>query len=124
VTHRREVTEAVIRQLPVPVDLDEAMSTWYYNLRSSGGFRLTALGYQALKTAAMNSWSVDINLRDLTKASLLALDRKLNWPYYIDARLKKLVLFSSRDAMMATLYGDIKKWLESLGSRDNDLHNP
>ena len=123
-THRREVTEAVIRQLPVPVDLDEAMSTWYYNLRSSGGFRLTALGYQALKTAAMNSWSVDINLRDLTKASLLALDRKLNWPYYIDARLKKLVLFSSRDAMMATLYGDIKKWLESLGSRDNDLHNP
>lgn len=123
-THRREVTEAVIRQLPMPVDLDEAMSTWYYNLRSSGGFRLTALGYQALKTAAMNSWSVDINLRDLTKASLLALDRKLNWPYYIDARLKKLVLFSSRDAMMATLYGDIKQWLESLEFRGNDADSP
>lgn len=123
-THRREVTEAVIRQLPVPMDLDEAMSTWYYNLRSSGGFRLTVLGYQALKTAAMNSWSVDINIRDLTKPNLLTLDRKLNWPYYIDARRKKLILFSSRDAMMATLYGDLKAWISSLGSRDNAADNP
>ena len=123
-THRREVTEAVILQLPVPMDLDEAMTTWYYNLRSSGGFRLTALGYQALKTAAMNSWSVDINIRDLTKPNLLTLDRKLNWPYYIDARRKKLILFSSRDAMMATLYGDLKAWISSLGSRDNSADNP
>ena len=107
----------------MPVDLDEAMSTWYYNLRSSGGFRLTALGYQALKTAAMNSWSIDINHRDLTKSNLLILDRKLNWPYYIDARLKKLVLFSSRDAVMATLYGDVKSWIASLGSRHSAVDN-
>lgn len=123
-THRREVTEAVIRQLPVPVDLDEAMSTWYYNLRPQGGFRLTTLGYQALNVAAMNSWSVDISLRDLTKSNLLTLDRKLRWPYYIDARRKKLVLFSSRDAVMATLYGDIKSWIESLVSRDSAADNP
>ena len=117
-THRLEVPAAIIAQLPVPLDLNEAMSTWYYNIRSSGGFRLTALGYQALKTAAINFWSVDINLRDLTKPNLLTLDRKLNWPYYIDARRKKLVLFSSRDAMMANLYGDINQWLRHLESRD------
>lgn len=90
------------------------MNTWYYNIRSQGGFRLTAMGFQALQTAAMNSWSIDINPRDLTKINLLALDRKLNWPYYIDSRRKKLVLFSSRDAMMATLYGDLQAWLHSL----------
>lgn len=123
-THRREVTAAVIQQLPLPVDIDQAMSTWYYNLRSTGGFRLTALGYQALNVAAMNSWSIDINLRDLTKTNLLTLDRKLNWPYYIDARRKKLVLFSSRDAVMATLYGDVKAWIASLGSRGSAVDNP
>ena len=122
-THRREVTAAVIHQLPVPMDIDQAMSTWYYNLRPQGGFRLTALGYQAFKIEAMNSWSVDINPRDLTKPNLLMLDRKLKWPYYIDARRKKLVLFSSRDAVMATLYGDIKSWIASLGSRHNDADN-
>ena len=123
-THRRDVTATVIQQLPVPLDLDEAMSTWYYNLRPQGGFRLTALGYQALNVAAMNSWSVDINPRDLTKSNLLTLDRKLQWPYYIDARRKKLVLFSSRDAVMATLYGDIKSWITSLGSRGSAGCNP
>ena len=123
-TQRREITEAVIALLPRPMDVGEAMGTWYYNLRSSGGFRLTELGYQALKTAAVNSWHININPRDLTKSSLLDLDRKLRWPYYIDARQKRLVLFSSRDAVMATLYGDLKTWLASLGSRHSDIDNP
>jgi hypothetical protein len=124
VAHRREVTQAVIDLLPGTVDLDEAMRTWYYNLRSSGGFRLTQAGYQALCSAAVNSWSIDIKFRDFTKPALLALDRRLRWPYYIDTRQKKLVLFSSRDAMMATLYGDIKLWIDSLGSQHNAVGNP
>jgi len=123
VTHRREVTQAVIDLLPGPMALDEAMRTWYYNLRSSGGFRLTQIGYQALGMAAVNSWSIDINFRDLTKPALLALDRRLQWPYYIDTKRKKLVLFSSRDAMMATLYGDVKLWIDSLGSQRNAVDN-
>jgi hypothetical protein len=100
------------------------MRTWYYNLRSSGGFRLTQTGYQALCSAAVNSWKIDINFRDLTKPALLSLDRRLQWPYYIDAKSKKLILFSSRDAMMATLYGDVKLWLDSLGSQRNAVDNP
>lgn len=106
------------------MDVDKALGTWYYNLRSSGGYRLTELGYQALQTAAVNSWSIEINPRDLTKTNLLDLDRKLRWPYYIDARRKRLVLFSSRDAVIASLYGDLKTWLASLGSRHSDADNP
>ena len=100
------------------------MNTWYYNLRSQGGFRLTNLGYLVLKSAAVNHWNIDINPRDLTKSNLLALDRRLQWPYYIDTRHRRLVLFSSRDAMMATLYGDITAWLASLGSRHSDAGSP
>lgn len=110
--------------MPRPVDLDEAMRTWYYNLRSTGGFRLTTVGYQALCMASVNSWSVDVNFRDLNKPALLTLDRRLQWPYYIDTRRKKLVLFSSRDAVMATLYGDVKSWLASLGSQHNAVDSP
>jgi hypothetical protein len=119
VTLRRDITQTVINLLPAPMDLDQAMRTWYYNLRSQGGFRLTQIGYQALCSAAVNSWSVDIQYKDITKPSLLALDRKLKWPYYIDTKRKKLVLFSSHEAMMATLYGDVRQWLEHLGSRDS-----
>ena len=123
-THRREVTQAVIDLLPGTTNLDEAMRAWYYNLRSQGGFRLTQAGYQALCSAAVNSWSVDINFRDFNKPALLALDRRLKWPYYIDIKRKKLVLFSSRDAIMATLYGDVKSWLASLGSQHSAVDNP
>jgi len=114
--HRREITQTVIDLLPGShrVCVDEALRTWYYNLRANGGFRLTDTGYQALRLAAVNSWNIDVKFRDLTKKSLLALDHKLHWPYYIDVKQKKLVLFSSRDAVMASLYGDVKAWIDSL----------
>jgi len=114
--HRREITQVIITLLPAGIDVsvDEAMKTWYRNIRESGGFRLTSVGYQALRLAAVNCWSIDVDYRDINKSSLLALDRKLTWPYYLDARGKKLVLFSSRDAVMVSLYGDVKAWLDSI----------
>lgn len=114
--HRREVTQVIITLLPAGIDVsvDEAMKTWYRNIRESGGFRLTSVGYQALRLAAVKCWSIDVDYRDINKSSLLALDRKLTWPYYLDARGKKLVLFSSRDAVMVSLYGDVKAWLDSI----------
>lgn len=116
ITIKRKITQKVLDLLPgkSSVDLERALRTWYYNLRSTGGLRLTSTGYMAMKSAALNSWSVDLSVRDLTKVRLLILDREIDWPYYIDARAKKLIMFSSRDAMMATLYGDVKSWLDSL----------
>jgi hypothetical protein len=55
----------------------------------------------------------------LTKRVILDLDRKLEWPYYLDfdARKKRarIVFFGSREAMMASIYGDIEKWLATIG---------
>jgi hypothetical protein len=47
----------------------------------------------------------------------LLLDRKLQAPYYIEIEKKlarRLIMFSSREAMMATLYGDLKTFLKQL----------
>jgi hypothetical protein len=44
---------------------------------------------------------------------LLELDRKMQYPYFIDYKNKRMIMFSSRDAMMATLYGDLATWLKN-----------
>ena len=113
---RREVTEKIINLLDQRdrINVDDALRAWYYNIRENGGYRLTPAGFQILCMANLSSWHVDLKNKDITKTSLLALDRKLNWPYYIDPRNKKLILFSSREATMATLYGDVTRWINSI----------
>ena len=110
-TRRREVTALILELIPDAPDIDEAMRTWYRNIRSSGGFRLTDLGYQSLIRAQIQSWQVDIRLRDLTRPGILALDRRMQWPYYIDVRGRRMIMFGSTEAMMVTLYGDVMRYL-------------
>jgi hypothetical protein len=54
----------------------------------------------------------------VTKKIILDLDRKMEWPYYLDFNVRKkrrrIVFFGSREAMMAAMYGDLEKWLASL----------
>lgn len=95
------------------------MVLWYTNIRNNGGFRLTQNGYQALKILALESWSVPLNDIKITmdKNLLLALDRKLTWPYFIDYKKKEIVFYSSKEAVMATMYGSIKNWLDNTPQR-------
>lgn len=118
-TRRRELTQGILNLLPggANIDIDTAIHTWYYNIRETGGFRLTAIGYTALKAAAVESWSIPLEIKDIDKKGLLTMDRNLQWPYFIDISRRQLILFSSRDAVMATLYGDVKQWLVNLESR-------
>ena len=106
--------------------IDQAMITWWANIRPEGGLRLTKHGYEMLHNVLkMESWSMDLAANDsgahralLNKRIILDLDHKLQWPYYIDfnsrKKIKRIVFFSSREAMMATMYGDLQKWLNSL----------
>ena len=91
--------------------VDDAVRHWYRNIRSTGGFRLTELGYQALIQAGIQSWQTNIRLQDLTRAGILALDRQMQWPYYIDTRGRRMIMFGSSEAMMITLYGDVRRYL-------------
>jgi len=99
------------------------MITWWANIRNNGGLRLTKHGYEIMHDILrLESWEFDLSAvkgTAFTKKIILDLDRKLEWPYYldIDARRKRrrVVFFSSREAMLATLYGDLSAFLKQLG---------
>ena len=112
-SRRREVTAKILEITDPDRDPDQAILQWYRNIRSTGGFRLTDLGYQSLIQAGLQSWQVPVAIRDLTKPQILALDRCLQWPYYLDLRRRCLVLFNSREAMLIGLYGDLGQFLRN-----------
>jgi len=113
---RVDITQSIIDQLPddQKIPVHQACKTWYKNIRDSGGLRLTEHGYQVLQMLEFNSHTVAVTEDRLSRRSLLELDRRVAFPYYINTKKNHLVLFGSREAMMATLYGDTVKWLNSL----------
>lgn len=100
--------------------IDQAMISWWANIRPDGGLRLTRHGYNIMHSVLkLESWELDLTDRAaLTKRMLLDMDRKLTWPYYLDfnARTKKrrVIFFGSQEAMMATMYGDLGRWLSTI----------
>jgi len=95
---------------------NQAMNTWWYNIRKTGGFRLTNKGYEIFKdTLELDTWSVDISSdKKINQKILLDLDRNLDWPYYVDRKNNKIHFFSSKEATLATLYGDVHEWLSKI----------
>jgi hypothetical protein len=109
---KRELTRCLLRELDLSIDLGTAMNTWYVNIRESGGMRLTDLGYRALKSGSIESYRfTPAEKRWLSKKMLLDLDRKVEYPYYIDKQ--GVEFFSSREAVMVNLYGDLTAWLKN-----------
>jgi len=105
---------------------DQALITWWANIRPEGGLRLTRHGYDILHDRlGLESWSLDLANEStfyrakIDKRTMLDLDRKLEWPYYLDfnprKKTRRIVFFGSREAMMATMYGDLARWLASIG---------
>lgn len=93
--------------------VDHALISWWHNCRLDGGMRLTHRGYNMLATAGIESWSYAIEHLKHNSRLLVELDRKLEWPYYIDFKNQQLVMFSDRDAASIRLYGDLNLWLNS-----------
>jgi hypothetical protein len=88
------------------------------NIRRGGGFRLTARGYIFLtEYLELQCYRIQVGETQLYEPkTLLTLDRKLQHPYYIDILqrgITELVLFDSKEAMLANLYGDINKFLNN-----------
>jgi len=121
---RLEIVQRLMPQIPMEYQqsADSAMRTWWANIRRDGGMRLTDLGYEIMHDVLrLESWELDLRDRDhtiFTKRLIVDLDRKLEWPYYIEVSIKKkrrrMVFFGSREAMMASMYGDLKQWLASI----------
>jgi hypothetical protein len=117
---KQMLTQNLVKQLDPEsgITVQQAMCTWWFNIRKNGGMRLTDLGY-----------NVFVNLLDLEKYEyavldsaqfnqqvILNLDRKMQMPYYIHAVKgipKKILFFGSREAVMVNLYKDLKHFLDN-----------
>lgn len=114
-----KLVEAVIGQIPAGSDMDSktALKIWFYNIRKTGGLRLTELGYFTFKKIAdLASYSMTIDPHTFDQQTILKLDQKLQMPYYIEVKKKiatNIVFFGSREAMLAQLYGDLNKFLDN-----------
>lgn len=111
--NKREITQHLLDLLPdTRATLDQALKVWYMNIRDSGGLRLTSIGYAVLKNLDIESWTLELDPKKINKRLVLEMDRKLQYPYYIDIKKKQLIFFSSREAMLANLYGDLESFLK------------
>lgn len=112
-------TKELIKQLPYSLDItaEEVYPLWWKNIRADGGWRLTNLGFKVLSEhLKLEQYTVKLDLFALDTRLVLALDRKLQHPYYIEVVKHvptKLVLFSSKEAVLANLYGDLEKFLDN-----------
>jgi len=99
------------------IDEQEIASTWWTNLRQQGGLRLTPHAYQVLRDELeIESYVFTVPAKVLTPKNLLRLDQKLRTPYFLERNRTQtnIVLFGGDQAIMASLYGDIAQWLQSL----------
>ena len=98
------------------LNIDELYSEIWRNLRNDGGFRLTNKGYELFSEyLELEHYTVDLNVPSVSIKMLLDLDHKLKHPYYLHIykRNVDLILFDSKEAMLAILYGDLKKFLDN-----------
>ena len=117
---KARLTEELVKQIPEEwrPSVNEARVSWWFNLRNNGGMRLTPIGFQALShdlKLEQYHYTITDPLK-FTQRMLLDLDRKLQTPYYIISEKKipkKIIFFGSREAMLANLYGDLNRFVES-----------
>ena len=117
---KKKLTEELVNQLDTDlgITVKYAMHTWWFNLRKTGGMRLTSPGYQVFKEQldlTHYEFAID-DPTEFTQHLILDLDRKMQMPYYIHAVKgipKKIIFFGSREAVMVNLYGNLKKFLDN-----------
>jgi hypothetical protein len=119
VRDKRKLTKTLVEQLDpeLGITVDDAIQHWWHNLRAGGGLRLTDIGYQTFTNLLkLEHYDYNIDPFELDSRLILAMDRRLQQPYYIVFKKKmpvQIVFFGSREAMMANLYGNIKKFIDN-----------
>ena len=121
--NKKKLTEELIALLPEEqrTDLTTIMHTWWFNLRKNGGMRLTGPGYAVFTEQldlARYEWPIQ-DPHQFNQHLILALDRKMQMPYYISATKgipKKIVFFGSQEAVWVNLYGNLEQFLENYKS--------
>jgi hypothetical protein len=125
-----KITDIVLQQIPKNLNYDlsgrvgpnDLLTKWWFTGRS-GGLRLTERGDQAFRLAEIEFYEYEIPAGSISvtyHSFVLQLSKKLNCPYYIDIDVNNkkgkfiIRLYDSRIAMMVSLYGNLKDYLESV----------
>lgn len=109
-----EITQKILTTSEQNINLEQALVAWWQNFRRDGGYRLTAEGFSVFQNS-FDSYRIEIDRKQkITPKILLHLDKKIDYPYYIEKNRRSIVLFGSKEAMMVTLYGDIVTYLDNL----------
>lgn len=118
--NKLELTKQVLSQLPQTVrpELDQALKSWWMNLRETGGLRLTDVGVLAFNMLELEKHEYSLIDHMPIKANvLITLDQKLTCPYHITSGKKAvLTMYGTKEAVMLRLYGDIDRYLTMLAS--------
>lgn len=119
VRDKKKLTETLVAQLDpkLGITVEHAFNTWWHNLRNQGGMRLTTAGMDAFcNLLKLEHYDYRIDPFDLNSKIIIAMDRRLQQPYYIVTKKMmpvQIVFFGSKEAMMANLYGDIRKFIDN-----------
>jgi hypothetical protein len=120
VRDKRKLTEELINLLPEEdhTNLSSTMHAWWFNIRRTGGMRLTKLGFKTfVEELELEHYSYTIdNPMLFNQQTVLKLDRKMQMPYYIDQVKgipKRIVFFGSREAVMVNLYSNLQQFLDN-----------
>jgi hypothetical protein len=122
---RDTITRAILKTLcPDRVVDDEICHqhfiSWWHNIRSDGGLRLTDVGKQAFEQASIEYYDYKVD-RSPSFATwynmyLIQLDKHIPCPYYFNFSTKEVRLYDSRVAMLVGLYGGITPYLNSISN--------
>lgn len=97
-------------------DLESALQLWWQDERDSGGMRLSPTGHKYFQQAGIEGWEFVVEstvpARPLT---LLTLKQHMTMPYFLSIGKKfSITFYSSRDATMYSLYGNIDRFVIAL----------
>ena len=113
---KQYLTQQLLNQLPADErpSFEQAMKSWWQDIRDDSGLRLSISGYDAFKFLKIELHDFEFT-KALSPSLLMTLNRKLDCPYYLKAgKTPKLVLFGSQQAVMYAMYGDMEKFLRYL----------
>jgi hypothetical protein len=120
VRDKLQLTQTLVDLLPENgrISPESALPVWWYNLRKTGGLRLTATGYRTfVDELDIENYEYAIeNPQLFNQHTVLDLDRKMQMPYYIHVVKgipKKIVFFGSREAVMINLYANLQQFLDN-----------
>ncbi len=116
---RLELTRNLLEHMPAEgrLTLAEAVAVWWHDPRPTSGRRLSWTGFaDFVNHLDLEHWSFEFKNKGLPPWIYLKLDHLMTAPYYIvdNKKITSLTVFSSSDAMMINLYGNVEKWIASL----------